>query len=98
MSNLQVEELKPLLKLALHELLIQEHSWILDLFYEAMEEVAMAKAIAEVKDSENLACVAKPRTPNYSLYNAYFLGGKGVCLDMVRTYAKSKRGVKMKKD
>ena len=55
MSNLQVEELKPLLKLALHELLIQEHSWILDLFYDAMEEAAMAKAIAEGKDSENLA-------------------------------------------
>ena len=46
MSNLQVEELKPLLKEALHELLIQERSWLLDLFYEAMEEVAMAKAIA----------------------------------------------------
>ena len=39
----------------MHELLIQEHSWILDLFYDAMEEAAMAKAIAEGKDSENLA-------------------------------------------
>ena len=54
MLNLQVEELKPLLKEALHELLIQERSWILDLFYEAMVEVAMAKAIAEGKDSENV--------------------------------------------
>ena len=54
MLNLQVEELKPLLKEALHELLIQERSWLLDLFYEAMEEVAMAKAIAEGKDSENV--------------------------------------------
>ena len=54
MSNLQMEELKPLLKEALHELLIQERSWLLDLFYEAMEEVAMAKAIAEGKDSGNV--------------------------------------------
>ena len=54
MSNLQMEELKPLLKEALHELLIQERSWLLDLFYEEMEEVAMAKAIAEEKDSENV--------------------------------------------
>jgi hypothetical protein len=54
MSNVQVEELKPLLKEVLHELLIQERGWILDLFYEAMEEVAMAKAIAEGKDSENV--------------------------------------------
>lgn len=54
MLNLQIEELKPLLKEALYELLIQERSWILDLFYEAMEEVAMAKAISEGKDSENV--------------------------------------------
>ena len=54
MSNLQMEELKPLLKEALHQLLIQERSWLLDLFYEAMEEVAMAKAIAKGKDSENV--------------------------------------------
>ncbi len=54
MSNVQVEELKPLLKEVLHELLMQERGWILDLFYEAMEEVAMAKAIAEGKDSENV--------------------------------------------
>jgi hypothetical protein len=54
MLNLQVEELKPLLKEALHELLMQERSWILDLFYEAMEDVAMAKAIADGKDSENV--------------------------------------------
>ena len=54
MLNLQLEELKPLLKEVLHELLMQERSWILDLFYEAMEDVAMAKAIAEGKDSENV--------------------------------------------
>ena len=54
MLNLQVEELKPLLKEVLHELLMQERSWILDLFYEAMEDVAMAKVIAEGKDSENV--------------------------------------------
>jgi hypothetical protein len=54
MLNLQVEELKPLLKEALHELLMQERSWILDLFYEAMEDVAMAKAIADEKESENV--------------------------------------------
>jgi len=54
MLNLQLEELKPLLKEVLHEFLMQERSWILDLFYEAMEDVAMAKAIAEGKDSENV--------------------------------------------
>ncbi|MFN9648659.1 MAG: hypothetical protein ACK58Z_09225 [Pseudanabaena sp.] len=54
MLNLQLEELKPLLKEVLHELLMQERSWILDLFYEALEDVAMAKAIAEGKDSENV--------------------------------------------
>ena len=54
MLNLQLEELKPLLKEVLHELLMQERSWILDLFYEAMEDMAMAKAIAEGKDSENV--------------------------------------------
>ncbi len=54
MSSVQVEELKPLLKEVLYELLMQERGWILDLFYEAMEEIAMAKAIAEGNDSENV--------------------------------------------
>lgn len=55
MLNIQTEELKPLLKELLHELLIQERSWFMDLVYEAMEDEAMARAIAEGKDSENVS-------------------------------------------
>lgn len=55
MLNLQAEELRPLLKELLHELLIQERSWFMDLVYEAMEDEAMARAIAEGKDGENVS-------------------------------------------
>lgn len=55
MLDIQTEQLKPLLKEILHELLIQERSWLVDLVYEVMEDVAMARAIAEGKDSENVS-------------------------------------------
>jgi len=55
MLDVQSEELKPLLKELLHELLIQERSWLMELVYEAMEDEAMARAIAEGKDSENVS-------------------------------------------
>jgi hypothetical protein len=55
MLNMQSEELKPLLKEVLHELLLQERGWLVDLVYEVMEDVALAKAIAKAKDSENVA-------------------------------------------
>jgi hypothetical protein len=55
MLNMQSEELKPLLKEVLHELLIQERGWLVDLVYEVMEDVAMAKAIAVDKDCENVS-------------------------------------------
>jgi cobalamin-dependent methionine synthase I len=38
MSNLWVEELKSLRKEALHDLLMQKCSWILDLFYDVIAE------------------------------------------------------------
>lgn len=53
--DLQAEELKPLLKELLRELLIQERGLLVNLVYEVMEDVAMAKAIAEGKDSENVS-------------------------------------------
>ena len=55
MLDVQAEELKPLLKELLHELLIQERSWFMDLVYEAMEDEAMARAIAEGKNGENVS-------------------------------------------
>jgi len=55
MLDVQAEELKPLLKELLHELLIQERGWLLELVYEVMEDAAMARAIAEGKDSENVS-------------------------------------------
>jgi hypothetical protein len=54
MLEVQAEQLKPLLKEVLHELLLQERDWLANLVYEVMEEVAMARAIAEGKDSENV--------------------------------------------
>ncbi len=55
MLDVQAEELKPLLKELLHELLTQERSWFMDLVYEAMEDAAMGRAIAEGKDRENVS-------------------------------------------
>jgi hypothetical protein len=54
MLEVQAEQLKPLLKEVLHELLLQERDWLATLVYEVMEEVALARAIAEGKDSENV--------------------------------------------
>jgi hypothetical protein len=55
MLNMQSEELKPLLKEVLHELLIQERGWLVDLVYEVMEDVAIAQAIAVDKDCKNVS-------------------------------------------
>jgi len=52
---ISTEELKPLLKEVLHELLLQERGWLVDLVYEVMEDVALAKAIAADKDCENVS-------------------------------------------
>ncbi len=53
--DLQAEQLKPLLKELLRELLIQERGLLVDFVYEVMEDVVMARAIAEGKDSENVS-------------------------------------------
>ena len=53
--DLQAEQLKPLLKELLRELLIQERGLLVDFVYEVMEDVVMARAIAEGKDGENVS-------------------------------------------
>ena len=54
MLELQAPELRPLLKELLRELLTQDRNFLAELLYEVMEDVAMARAIAEGKDSENV--------------------------------------------
>jgi hypothetical protein len=54
MLETQAQELKPLLKELLHELLMQERGLLKELIYEVIEDVALAKAITEGKDSENV--------------------------------------------
>lgn len=54
MLEVQAEQLKPLLKELLHELLLQERDWLANLVYEVMEDVAITRAIEEGKDSENV--------------------------------------------
>jgi hypothetical protein len=54
MIEVQTQELKPMLKKLLHELLMQERNLLKELIYEVMEDIALAKAIAEGKDSENV--------------------------------------------
>jgi hypothetical protein len=54
MLETQTQELKPLLKELLYELLMQERDLLKELIYEVIEDVALAKAIAEGKDSENV--------------------------------------------
>ncbi|MEG3440128.1 hypothetical protein V0288_23565 [Pannus brasiliensis CCIBt3594] len=55
MLESQIQELKPMLKELLHELLVQEQDLVKELIYEVMEELAMANAIKEGKDSENVS-------------------------------------------
>ena len=51
---LEAQDLRPLLKELLREMFTQERDLLAELIYEVMEDVAMAKAIAEGKDSENV--------------------------------------------
>lgn len=55
MLDSQIQELKPMLKELVHELLEQDRDFLKELIYEVMEDVAMAKAIQEGKDTENVS-------------------------------------------
>jgi hypothetical protein len=51
---LEAQDFRPLLKELLREMFTQERDLLAELIYEVMEDVAMAKAIAEGKNSENV--------------------------------------------
>jgi hypothetical protein len=51
---LEAQDLRLLLKELLREMFTQERDLLAELIYEVMEDVAMAKAIAEGKNSENV--------------------------------------------
>ncbi len=51
---LEAQDLRPLLKELLREMFTQERDLLAELIYEVMEDVAIARAIAEGKDSENV--------------------------------------------
>ena len=55
MLETQTQDLKPLVKEALRELLIQDRETLLDLIYEVMKDIALAKAIAEGINDENVS-------------------------------------------
>jgi hypothetical protein len=55
MLETQAQELKPIIKEVLHELLLQERETLTDLIYEVMEDIALAKAIEEGLDGENVS-------------------------------------------
>ncbi|WP_107670530.1 hypothetical protein [Cyanothece sp. BG0011] len=55
MPNPQKQTLKPILKELLYELLTQEQDLLKDLIYEVIEDMAMANAIKEGIDSENVS-------------------------------------------
>lgn len=55
MPNPQQQALKPILKELLYELLTQEQDLLKDLIYEVIEDMAMANAIKEGIDSENVS-------------------------------------------
>ncbi len=55
MLKTEIEELKPLLKEVIYELLRQERGWLEELIQEVMEEVALGRAIEAGKDSENVS-------------------------------------------
>lgn len=52
---LETQDLRPLLKELLREMFTQGRDMLAELIYEVMEDVAIARAIAEGKDSENVA-------------------------------------------
>lgn len=51
---LEAQDLRPLLKELLREMFTQERDLLAELIYEVMEDVAMARAITEGKDSKNV--------------------------------------------
>ena len=51
---IEAQDLRPLLKELLREMFTQERDLLAELIYEVLEDVAMARAIAEGKDSENV--------------------------------------------
>jgi hypothetical protein len=55
MLETQSQELKPIIKEVLHELLLQERETLTDLIYEVMEDIALANAIEEGLDGENVS-------------------------------------------
>jgi hypothetical protein len=55
MLETQAQELKPIIKEVLHDLLLQERETLTDLIYEVMEDIALAKAIEEGLDGENVS-------------------------------------------
>lgn len=54
MLELQAQDLKPLLKELLHDLLVQEKEMLTELIYEVMEDMALAKAIDEGNMTKNI--------------------------------------------
>ena len=55
MLETEVQALKPIIKEVLHDLLLQEREILTDLIYEVMEDIALAKAIEEGIDDENVS-------------------------------------------
>lgn len=51
----QAQALKPIVKEILHELLLQERETLTDVIYEVIEDLALAKAIEEGLDDENVS-------------------------------------------
>ncbi len=51
----QAQALKPIVKDILHELLLQERETLTDVIYEVIEDIALAKAIEEGLDDENVS-------------------------------------------
>ena len=51
----QAQSLKSFVKEVLHELLLQERETLTDVIYEVIEDIALAKAIEEGLDDENVS-------------------------------------------
>ncbi len=51
----QAQALKSIVKEILHELLLQERETLTDVIYEVIEDIALAKAIEEGLDDENVS-------------------------------------------
>ena len=51
----QAQALKPIVKEILHELLLLERETLTDVIYEVIEDIALAKAIEEGLDDENVS-------------------------------------------